>query len=532
MKAGAVLRVGEDVVPLSVDATAASGTLRAHVELLGDRAAPFPLPAWATKRASHLAAALCEAKAVDLGELSLGELSGAARVASFLEISPEAMKPLVEAFCARLRGKSTAELCAALFAAGHDPPEQSVPEELFTPPASVAIGAGALPRLMRASNEQPAIVDEDEDALHLCLSRLDAATLRSLKEVSPAWQQLARSILGNEHSAWRQAPVWSVRDEIAALAEQGLDNVAVLRALGEAADAAVELPAFAERIVSRLGHEQAAVRHAAIELMGQLEPATFAQYALPIISRLDDVSRDVRRAAAAVIGTLGPAALEEHAAAIAGLLEHPEWDVRWVAVHLLGTLPPPAFAPHTLSVAARLDDSDGYVRMEAIEIFETIDGDALGAIAPLVVSWLVHAERVVRELAVVSLPRVPPEAVAPHAADFRQGLAHEDIDVRQVSLEMLERLDPALLVCHAEAIAERLEDTDVDVRRSAATALHKLNILELSSVVVAAIQRHDRGCARWLAARRFMRGVVPAGLCMTLAIGARWYLPSTVEALA
>lgn len=205
----AAVRAGDVVFQLSVQATAESGTLRAHVELLGERAAPFPLPDWASQQASQVAVALCEhrssARDLDLDRLSLDDLAHAARVASFLEVSSLAMQPLVEAFGARLRGKSTAELRAALHAPNDitDPDTVAV-EPLFTPLSSnVAAtascsgddgGAGRSTRLSRES--APSIVDIDRDAVLTCLSRLDAATLRSLKQVSRQWRRHARSLLG------------------------------------------------------------------------------------------------------------------------------------------------------------------------------------------------------------------------------------------------------------------------------------------------------------------------------------------------
>jgi hypothetical protein len=55
--------VGETVLPLSVSAVSESGTLRAHRELFGDLATPFPLPEWATEKAAKISADLCERQA-------------------------------------------------------------------------------------------------------------------------------------------------------------------------------------------------------------------------------------------------------------------------------------------------------------------------------------------------------------------------------------------------------------------------------------------------------------------------------------
>lgn len=78
-----------------------------------------------------------------------------------------------------------------------------------------------------------------------------------------------------------------MREETRALAEHGhdsgLDSEGALRALGEAADPVVELPAFAERVCMRLTHEQPDVCVAAVELLGQLEPATLAPHASSLV---------------------------------------------------------------------------------------------------------------------------------------------------------------------------------------------------------------------------------------------------------
>lgn len=254
-------------------------------------------------------------------------------------------------------------------------------------------------------------------------------------------------------------------------------------------------------------------------------------------------SRDVRRAAAAVLARLDPAALALTCATpIAELLEHAEWDVRWAAVSLLAslaTLPPDVLAPYTARLAARLEDSDGYVRMEAIEVFEALEPDALSGpeVAPRVVSWLTHPERVVRELAEELLPRLAHDTVALHAVTIAQtALHHDDIDIRQVSLRVLGSLAAAALRPHMDALVERLGDAEADVREAAAAALRKLDgridgsaTEPLPAHVAVALERHEDASARWMAAGRIGRlvraGIVPAGLCVTLALGATWYFP-------
>ena len=90
------------------------------------------------------------------------------------------------------------------------------------------------------------------------MTELDAGTLRELKRVSRAWQWRARTVLGEESSAWRQSPVWTTRAETLALvgtlqlAGSAQARQAALTALVTAADATIELPAYVEALLQQV----------------------------------------------------------------------------------------------------------------------------------------------------------------------------------------------------------------------------------------------------------------------------------------
>ena len=201
--------------------------------------------------------------------------------------------------------------------------ESALDEPLFTPapPVSGAAVDAQPPSLRRSVSFAMDDGDQYEGNMMGCLTFCDARTLRELKAVSVAYRRRARQTLGDATSPWRKHPVWSTSargDELAARVAHATASRRgdALRAMGDDLDRAVELPAYAARVVAKLTDVDRNVRCVAVKTLGRLEPAVLAQHAAAVVAKLRDWDKDVRLAAVRTLGKLEPAMLSQYRASI------------------------------------------------------------------------------------------------------------------------------------------------------------------------------------------------------------------------
>ena len=183
---------------------------------------------------------------------------------------------LAARFAALLRGYDVPTLWSMLNAPNDLSDEEqakALSEPLFRPvpaeevPSWEAPGPPSLARSVSISMDGGI---PDELSIRTCLTWCDAKTLRSLKAVSSAWRRRARRELGDGHSDWRRAPLWSpsaaAAAHVAALGGLKHQIVAALREL-QLVDAAVDLPAHVAAILPLLADEDEDVSRAAMKML-------------------------------------------------------------------------------------------------------------------------------------------------------------------------------------------------------------------------------------------------------------------------
>ena len=288
-----------------------------------------------------------------------------------------------------------------------------------------------------------------------CLTYCDARTLRELKAVSAAWRRRARDTLGVATSAWRKNPVWSTSKRGDELVAQPASKYFLGR-MAEELDSAVELPAYATKIVECLMDDDKNVRWAAVETLGKLDPVVLAQaHATKIVEMLGpEYEADVAYVAVRVLGQIVECLRGDQIAQIVECLMDDDRNVRWAAVETLGKLDPVVLA-----------------QAHAAEIVEMLSDDN---------------EEGVREVAVVTLGKLDPARV--DFAVIVAKLADDNEGVRKVVVETLHKLDPAVLAHHATSIAAKLTHNNAGVRRAVVLTLDKLEPVFLAKPSASIIQ--------------------------------------------
>lgn len=293
-----------------------------------------------------------------------------------------------------------------------------------------------------------------------------------------------------------------------------------------------DMPAFAQRLLELLRHEQAEWRQAGVSLLGRLEPKTRALHASAAIPCIYDADLDVRRAAVSALHSLEPEDLAELADDIAELLVHGDWDVRAASAFLLAQLPEPSLAKYIPQLVQQFDDSDAYARVAALEAFEELSSDCLlehaGILLPKMLS---SGYRVVRMSAISLLKRLAEDVdLTQHAATLAAQLRHSDTDIRNVCVRAFcDNMEAETILPHAGALAERLQDTDAATCRAAKLALDKLKENgemaliapppALPAHVDAAMRVYEARCARWAKFTRLAVGGTGVALALGVLFG-------------
>ena len=203
-----------------------------------------------------------------------------------------------EAVARVLRGRSADVLRVVLDAANDLTREEraaALAEPLFTPPDDDDGGgsSGGKEEEEEASEEVGEAEHVDGDMYEMCLSSLDARSLRQLKGVSKAWRRRARRVLSDAASAWRQAPEWSAgewaRDWFAPRLRSADESMRLRGLLAlDALEAAVELPEFVPLLLPVLEPDaRASHRGLALRALARVEAATLAPHADELRRRLD-----------------------------------------------------------------------------------------------------------------------------------------------------------------------------------------------------------------------------------------------------
>ena len=140
-------------------------------------------------------------------------------------------------------------------------------------------------------------------------------------------------------------------------------------------------------LLARLEDDDWEVRMTTLKTLGELEPATLAQYADPVVARLEDSNWNVRFVALPLctLSELEQPTLAQHAGAVVARLEDDNRIVCLEALETLGKLEPAMLAQHAGAVVARLEDSDLGVRNTALTL------TTLGKLEPAVLAQHAHA---------------------------------------------------------------------------------------------------------------------------------------------
>ena len=401
---------------------------------------------------------------------------------------------LAARFAALLRGYDVPTLWSMLNAPNDLSDEEqakALSEPLFRPvpaeevPSWEAPGPPSLARSVSISMDGGI---PDELSIRTCLTWCDAKTLRSLKAVSSAWRRRARRELGDGHSDWRRAPLWSpsaaAAAHVAALGGLKHQIVAALREL-QLVDAAVDLPAHVAAILPLLADGDEDVREAALQTMGKLEAPTLAPHVAAILPLLADRDEDVRQAALQTMGKLEAPTLASHVAAILPLLADGSWGVRQAALQTLGKLEAPTLASHTAAILPLLADGDGDVRQAALQTLGKLEVPTLAPHVAAILLLLADGGLGVRQDVLQTLGKLEAPTLALHVAAILPLLAHEDRHVRQAVLETLGKLEAPTLAPHVAAILPLLADGEWGVRQAALQTLGKLEAPTLAPHVAA-----------------------------------------------
>lgn len=495
----------DDLKKRAADAVAYLNMFQA-AKLLGDlRMIDCPLPASILMQ--HAAALMCRCSGTEGLRTLLGEaddLSPADKAAALAEPlftppdgsphgpSKKRKAPGSEAMAHAVPLAHAAQLAedAACKANADEPPTPTEGEVANRPPMFGLTIADAM----------DAGIPDEGNTLG-CLTYCDARTLRELKAVSAAWRRRARDTLSVATSAWRKNPVWSTSKRGDELVAQPASKYFLGR-MAEELDSAVELPAYATKIVECLRGDQIAqiveclmdddrnVRWAAVETLGKLDPVVLAQaHAAEIVEMLsDDNEEGVREVAVVTLGKLDPARVD-FAVIVAKLADDNE-GVRKVVVETLHKLDPAVLAHHATSIAAKLTHNNAGVRRAVVLTLDKLEPAFLAKPSASIIQWdKDETEMCVHTQALHLMCKLQPQTAKERILAIVARLEHEDERVCEVALVTLRKLEPAVLAQHAAAIAAKLTDQNHSVWEAALVTLGKLEPAVLAQHAAAVVAK-------------------------------------------
>lgn len=240
-----------------------------------------------------------------LRRLSLPRRFAVLRAAIVLEFRTVA-RMAATAISEVLRGRSAEVLRVVLDAADDMTAEErsaAISEPLLTPPSADddgeihgsrgGGGGGSASGDQSVDGGNDHSLDSDAACWAICLSELDARSLRTLKAVSREWRARARRVLGDEASAWRRHPEWSAGSWAAEWflprlsAEDEMRRKCALLAL-DSLEAAVELPQFLPELLPCLSAESRSSHRAlALRALSRMETPTLELYGSTIREALE-----------------------------------------------------------------------------------------------------------------------------------------------------------------------------------------------------------------------------------------------------
>jgi len=254
---------------------------------------------------------------------------------------------------------------------------------------------------------------------------------------------------------------------------------------------------------------------AAMETLGQLEPAALANHAGKLLAKLEDTDSDVRWMAVATLRKLDAAGIAQHVESAAftsrGLwleLGHPNADVRWAALEMLAKLPAAKQAQLAATVAPKLENKNEGVRCAALEVFgkiaKTTAEKGFATYDANLAARLSDTSTAARLAAVEILGECDAAIVSKHAAAVTAMLQNDSSwYVRAAALETLGQLDAVNLANHATAIVAKLTDANTTVCVVALETLGKLdtNTLDAHGAAIQKATEHSDEVVRAAAVR-------------------------------